>query len=115
MTGERRRETGQRASASLLKANQPRHRSNYVSPCRPQAIPRRGPVITPGCALPEMIGDPDEGRFVVALFGATVPPNLLRDYADSLRGVDDLRSEFLRLEDVLSAGDRLDGSAAQQA
>jgi hypothetical protein len=54
-----------------------------------------------------MLTDPAEGRFLQALLGQTEGDEPLLDYAGALAGRDDLRSEFLRLECLLSAPGRL--------
>jgi hypothetical protein len=65
-------------------------------------------MIHPEMGIVQMLTDPDEGRFLQELLGPADNRRTLLKYADHLGGRDEVRCEFLRLEQLLSGTDHLD-------
>jgi hypothetical protein len=71
-------------------------------------------MIRPGMSIVQMLTDPDEGRFLQVIVAPADNGRALPGYADYLRGRDDVRSEFLRLDHLLSGPGTLDGVGRQR-
>ena len=65
-------------------------------------------MIRPGFSVMDMLTDRDEGRFLLAFFATADNRHTLLTYAGHLRGRDEVREEFLRLEYLLSRTDHID-------
>jgi hypothetical protein len=71
-------------------------------------------MIRPGLSIVQMLTDPDEGRFLQVIFTAADNGRAFPEYAEYLRGRDEVRSEFLRLEHLLSGPGTLEGVEPQR-